>query len=77
MSETSLMELSAEKVSGSKLLTFFGKFSIIDVLGGPKYTYNYNNFPPQPTITCSKLRIETLEQSVDYVQSKDKIKTPE
>ena len=24
---------------------------------------------PQPTITCSKLTIETLEQGVKYVQS--------
>ena len=25
--------------------------------------------PPQPTFTCSKLTLETLEQGVEYVQS--------
>ena len=31
----------------------------------------------QPAFTCSRLTIETLEQSVNYVQSKLTIKTPE
>ena len=29
----------------------------------------YSRMSPQPAITCSKLTIETLEQSVKYVQS--------
>ena len=31
-------------------------------------TFNYGDIT-QPTITCSKLTIKTLEQSVKYVQS--------
>ena len=43
--------------------TFLQKKSILDVWQGPKYAL------AQSTFTCSKLTVETLEQSVKYVQS--------
>ena len=51
-----------------KLLNIFIIFIFIDVWQGPKYTSKSCVFS-QPTITCSKLTIETLEQGVKYVQS--------
>ena len=47
-----------------------------DILNFSKIKYFGNDFSfskndiSQPTITCSKLTIETLEQGVKYVQSK-------
>ena len=41
-----------------------------NILGNLIFHITANNNPlPQPAITCSKLTIETLEQSVKYVQS--------
>ena len=57
-----------------KLLLSFGDPVIISIIFffffqlGEKY-YIYIDTRTQPAITCSKLTIETLEQSVKYVQS--------
>ena len=37
--------------------------------GTKQEEYLASKLPTYPTITCSKLTIETLEQSVKYVQS--------
>ena len=55
------------------IVTIFTKSSNSDILQGSEYAFDAyqreGNIGTQPAFVCSKSTLETLEQSVKYVQS--------